>query len=93
MRAILGHKQINTTLNYTRPYEGTVAADYCRAMADVEARLGLHENEHAPVPTPGQLLAMVDALHDGTLNDVQREMVHALRNGILALVGQMAETV
>jgi len=93
VQAILGHKQIDTTLNYTRLYEGTVAADYCRAMADVEGRLGLHGNEGDPTPTPGQLLAMVDALHDGTLNDVQREMVHTLRNGILALAEQMAETV
>jgi site-specific recombinase XerD len=93
VQAILGHKQIDTTLRYTRLYEGTVAADYYRAMADVEGRLGLHENEGDPAPTPGQLLALVDALHDGTLNDVQREMVHALRDGILALVEQVAETV
>ena len=56
-------------------------------------RLGLHENEDDPTPMPGQLLALVDALHDGTLNDVQRETVKTLRDGILALVGQMAETV
>jgi integrase len=93
VQAILGHRQIDTTLRYTRLYEGTVAADYYRAMIDVEGQLGLHQNEGDPAPTPGQLLAMVDALHDGTLNDVQREMVHTLRNGILALVGQMAETV
>ena len=93
VQAILGHKQIDTTLRYTRLYEGTVAADYYRAMADVEGRLGLHENENDPAPTPGQLLALVDALHDGTLNDIQREMVHALRDGILALVEQIAEMV
>jgi site-specific recombinase XerD len=93
VQAILGHKQIDTTLRYTRLYEGTVAADYYRAMADVEGRLGLHEKEGGSTPTPGQLLAMVDALHDGTLNDIQREMVHTLRNGILALVEQMTETV
>ena len=31
-------------------------------------------------------VALVDALHAGTLNDVQREMVQALRDGILVLV-------
>jgi hypothetical protein len=36
-------------------------------------------------PTGGQLLALVDALGDGTLNEEQRETVHALRLGILAL--------
>jgi hypothetical protein len=33
----------------------------------------------------------VDALHDGTLNEDQRETVHALRVGILALVEQECE--
>jgi hypothetical protein len=42
-------------------------------------------------PTGGQLLALVDALHDGTLNEDQRETVHALRLGILALVEQECE--
>jgi hypothetical protein len=37
-------------------------------------------------PTGGQLLALVDALHDGTLNEAQRETVHALRVGILTLI-------
>ena len=32
------------------------------------------------------LLALVDALQDGTLNEDQRETVHALRLGILTLV-------
>jgi hypothetical protein len=35
-------------------------------------------------PDSGQLLALVDALHAGTLNDVQRETAQALRAGILA---------
>ena len=37
-------------------------------------------------PTGGQLLALVDAL-----NEDQRETVHALRVGILALVEQECE--
>jgi hypothetical protein len=44
-------------------------------------------------PTGGQLLALVDALHDGTLNETQRETVHALRLGILALAEQECEVV
>ncbi|MDY7075866.1 MAG: hypothetical protein SXV54_02975 [Chloroflexota bacterium] len=62
------------------------------ALAESRTELRGNSNDN-PAPGPGQLLAMVDALHDGTLNDVQREMVHTLRNGILALVEQMAETV
>jgi hypothetical protein len=88
VQAILGHKHVDTTLNYTRLYDGTVAADYYRAMAEVEGRMGLRGDEDDPMPDPAQLLALVDALHAGTLNDAQRETVQALRTAILALVEQ-----
>jgi hypothetical protein len=84
--AIMGHQKIETTLIYARLYDGTVATDYYRAMAQVEGRMGLRND--SPVPGPGRLLAMVDSLSSGTLNDVQRETVQALRVGILALAGQ-----
>jgi hypothetical protein len=42
---------------------------------------------------PGLLLALVDSLHAGTLNDAQQETVQALRDGILALVEQDVEIV
>lgn len=86
VQAILGHKHVDTTLNYTRLYDGVVAADYYRAMAEVEGRMGLRGDEDDPVPDPAQLLALVDALHAGTLNDAQRETVQALRDRILAMV-------
>ena len=41
--------------------------------------------------TGGQLLALVDALHDGTLHEARRETVHALRLGILALAERKCE--
>jgi integrase/recombinase XerD len=85
VQAVLGHKHIDTTLGYARLYDGTVAADYYRAMDQVEARMALAEGAEDAPPTSGQLLALVDALHDGTLNEDQRETVHALRLGILAL--------
>jgi hypothetical protein len=84
VQAILGHKFIDTTLGYARLYDGTVAADYYRAMAEVESRFNGGQNTTTP-PDSGQLLALVDALHAGTLNDAQRETVQALRVGILAL--------
>jgi len=88
VQTILGHKHIDTTLAYARLYDGTVAADYYRAMAQVEARMKLAENTDDVPPTGGYLLALVDALQDGTLNEAQRETVHALRLGILALTGE-----
>jgi len=87
VQAVLGHKHIDTTLGYARLYDGTVAADYYRAMDQVEARMALAGATDANdgLPTGGQLLALVDTLHDGTLNEDQRETVHVLRLGILAL--------
>jgi hypothetical protein len=54
-------------------------------MAQIESRFNGGENADTP-PDSGQLLALVDTLHAGTLNDVQRETVQALRFGILSLV-------
>lgn len=85
VQSILGHKYIDTTLGYARVYDGTVAADYYRAMAQVESRLALQEGTEAIPPTSGQLLALVDSLRGGTLNDTQQATVQALRAGILAL--------
>jgi len=85
VQTTMGHKHIDTTLGYARLYDGTVAADYYRAMDQVEARMALAQSTSDGPPTGGQLLALVDALHDGTLNEDQRETVHALRLGILAL--------
>jgi hypothetical protein len=36
-------------------------------------------------PTSGQLLALVDALRSGTLNEAQQETVRTLRAGIVDL--------
>jgi integrase/recombinase XerD len=91
VQTTMGHKHIDTTLGYARLYDGTVAADYYRAMDQVEARMALAQGANDGPPTGGQLLALVDALHDGTLNEEQREAVHALRLGILALTEQGAE--
>ena len=54
-------------------------------MAQVETRLELGESPAFPVPDPGQLLALVDSLSAGTLNEIQRETVQALRAAILAI--------
>ncbi|MBU1747406.1 MAG: site-specific integrase, partial [Chloroflexi bacterium] len=85
VQTILGHKHIDTTLGYARLYDGTLAADYYRAMGEVESRLALGEDTEAPPPSSGELLALVDALNSGTLNNAQRETVQMLRAAILAL--------
>lgn len=84
VQTILGHKYVDTTLRYARLYDGTVAADYYLAMDQIERHLMLQENTEHLEPNIGQLLALVDALQSGTLNDAQRETVRALHAGLLA---------
>jgi hypothetical protein len=82
VQAILGHKQIDTTLGYARLYDGTVAADYYVAMNRVERQLALPEDRTKEPPRIGELIALTDALHRGTLNPSQIEIVRALREGL-----------
>lgn len=76
---------MDTTLGYARLYDGTVAADYFGAMAVVEQRLALSEDARAEPPGTGQLLALVDSLHQGALNEIQTEAIRRLWAGMLAL--------
>jgi hypothetical protein len=85
------HKRLETTLVYTRLYEPTVASHYYLAMAQIERRMG--QREASSAPDPGLMLALVDSLHAGTLNEAQREAARALRTGILALVEQDVDVV
>jgi site-specific recombinase XerD len=90
VQTVLGHRQVNTTLGYARLYDGTVAADYYRAMDQVEKRLPLIADtvllrKVESQPNAGKLLALVDSLRSGTLNESQAEKLQLLRAGILAL--------
>jgi site-specific recombinase XerD len=92
VKAILGHKHIDTTLGYARLYDGTIAADYYRAMHQVEGQFALAESQPEQTPSFGELLALVDALKSGTLNQNQAEVVASLRSGLLLLAKQMNST-
>ncbi len=89
VQAILGHQHIDTTLGYARLYDGTVAADYYRAMAQVESRFASPDETPCPPPSVGELLALLDALRNGMLGESQQQVVQALRVGISALAGQI----
>ena len=82
---LLGHKWVDTTLGYARLYDGTVAADYYQAMSGVEKRLALPEDKLSQPASIGQLLAMVDAIRQGTLNESQVNLVLQLRAGLMIL--------
>jgi hypothetical protein len=79
---ILGHKQIDTTLGYARLYDGTLAADYYSAMNKVERQFALPEDNAKEPPKIGELIALADALRNGSLNPAQTEIVRALREGL-----------
>lgn len=85
VQAILGHQHVDTTLGYARLYDGTVAADYYRAMARVEQRCAVDRDAVQPAPSVGELVALVDSLRVGTLSESQQQLVQALRAGLLGL--------
>ena len=78
---------------YARVNDETAADDYYRAMAQIERQMALPEDAQAEPPSSGQLLALVDALRSGTLNESQQETVRALRAGLVALAEQASATV
>ncbi len=88
VQALLGHEKVDTTLGYARLYDGTVASDYYRAMSQVERLFELPDSRQVPVSSPAELVALVDTLGNGMLNEIQREMLQVLRDGILSLVAR-----
>ncbi len=85
VQTILGHQHVDTTLGYARLYDGTVAADYYRAMAQVEQRFLNQDGASTGAQTVAELVALVDSLRVGTLSESQQQVVHALRSGILTI--------
>ena len=75
---MLGHENINTTLVYSRVYDSTVAADYYRAMGQIEGAQGRFVDGK-------DLLALLDVLQSGTLDESQQEAMQALRIAIQSL--------
>jgi hypothetical protein len=51
-------------------------------MNRVERQLALPEDKLVEPPGFGQLIALVDALHRGSLNSAQIEIVRSLREGL-----------
>ena len=79
MQTILGHKYVDTTLRYARLYDSTVAADYYRAMGQIEGA------QDQPIDGK-ELLALLDVLQSGTLDETQEQAAQALRVAILASI-------
>jgi hypothetical protein len=88
VQTLLGHKWVNTTLGDARLYDGTVANDYYQAMSGIEKQLSLPEDRLSQPVGIGQLLAMVDAIRQGTLNEAQSDLIQRLRAGLVSLADQ-----
>lgn len=99
IKAILGHRRLNSTLVYARVHDRTVAEDYYAAMAVIEKRLTPHLQQ-SPIPQNGtvqskngsnshQLLALVDALQEQGTDENQQQIVAELRQGIVQMTAQL----
>ena len=73
VRMILGHVHIDTTLRYARCYDGTVAADYARAMVAIEHNLQpVCHVDSAALLSNGSVVTLLDGLRlQGTSNHDQ----------------------
>jgi len=105
LQRLLGHRRLDSTLIYARVHDRTVAEDYYAAMDIIEKRLDSGVNA-TPAQTSGnkdtdqilnvnesiRLLALVEILRDGNLNEVQEDAVQALREGIIALAVPLERT-
>ena len=88
VKLILGHVHIDTTLGYARVYDGTLAADYHRAMLSIERMLNLTPHAQvieAPL-TPAHIVALLDSLKTtGTLNVQQLDTLATARAAVVGL--------
>jgi hypothetical protein len=78
LQQLMGHKKIDTTLVCSRVYDSTVAADYYRAMGQIEGP------QDQPV-NGKELLELLDVLQSGDLDETQQEAMQALRIAIQSL--------
>jgi hypothetical protein len=86
MRGNAGHKHIDTTLNYARLYDGTIAADYYKAMAQVEGCLSLEKPKSGrPPDLRGEVLALLEAMQKDTLTENQITVSQHLKIKLMAL--------
>jgi hypothetical protein len=86
VQAVLGHEYIDTTIGYTRLYNTTLAADFYQAISRVEEHATLPDDRLRPLTGP-QLLALVDALATGPLNEAQRGKFKLLGASVASLPG------
>ncbi|MBN2501778.1 MAG: phage integrase family protein, partial [Anaerolineales bacterium] len=89
VQAILGHKHLDTTLQYARLYDGTVAQDYFAAMSRVEEMFSPLEKQTDARPNQtGEVLAALDAILSTGLSAEQAEIIRVVKERVLVVVGK-----
>lgn len=97
VKLILGHVHIDTTLGYARLHDGTLAADYTRAMLSVERVLNVtmvmdtFVTPTAPL-SPAHIVALLDSLKtvgDSALSTEQLDVLATMRAAVIALGDQV----
>ena len=92
VKAMLGHKWLETTMGYARLYDATVAGDYFRAMQSVERTMRLVTHPPEAVLHSGEVIALLDALRTcGPLTMQQLDVLAVLRASVIALAGKQDE--
>jgi hypothetical protein len=88
VQMLLGHQHVDTTMNYARLYNGTVANDYFKAMDRIEGLTTIPALEEEHVFSPGELISLLADLKHSTLNSEQKSMVSSIQAGVYALVNR-----
>lgn len=98
VQTLLGHRRLETTLVYAHLYDGTIAADYDRAMATIERVLntdsspGKAEIEETVIDPTG-FEPLLTALTGQTLTEADRRLLAAVGQAMMALAnGEKPET-
>jgi hypothetical protein len=72
-------------VRHSRLYDGTVLADYYRAIGQVEILPNDIESGKTSSITPVKLIALVDALSNNPLTETQQNAWSKLREAVLAI--------
>jgi hypothetical protein len=88
VQMLLGHQHVDTTMYYARLYDGTVAADYFKAMDRIEGLTTAPALKEELVFSPGELIGLLADLQESPLNQEQKAMVSAIQEGVYALVNR-----
>ena len=75
-------------MHYARLYDGTVAADYFKAMDRIEGMTVAPALGKEFVFSPGELLGLLADLQENSLNPEQQQMVSAIQEGVFALINR-----